>query len=289
MNRSPAGKFPSFSSLVLCLIFMGAFFGGCASSPTDRQDAALPSAQEAVRGLRDRSQAVRSFQMQGEIHLSTPDMDLVGDHVIVGKSPDLLRAEILGPFGQPLVFVVLNGDSLVALDYKANRAYRGRASRRNLARFLGMALSSKEVFTLLSGSAPIIEAGEARVHPDDKPGRALLKLLAKGGGLGEGMVFSLSDYALHQAWLRQWTGLGGQGGLDSEHLPLDQDSSVLLDCRFDDFINARTGRYPKRISIRDNQSRKVSLKNFELLINPQLDGALFEAKLPKGVAVSPLE
>ena len=289
MIPSLAGKSSPFKTLLLCLIAMGTFFAGCASSLDTGRESALPSAEQAVRGLVDRSNSVRSFQMQGEIQLSTPQTDLVGDHFIVGKSPDMLRAEIMGPFGQPAVFVVLNGDKLVALDYKANRAYTGRASRRNLARFLGMALSSREVFTLLSGSVPIIGFEKAAVHPDDKPGRALLKLLAKGGGLGQGMIFSLSDYTLHQAWLRQWTGLGGQGGLDSEDLPRDQDSSVLLDCRFDQFVGSGAGRYPKQITIRDNQARKVSLKNFELLINPALDGALFEAKLPEGVVVSPLE
>ena len=289
MNRSLSGNSTRLSALVWCVMLVVALFGGCASPQNGETESALPGAEQVLRGLRDRLQAVRSFQMQGEIHLSTPKIDLIGDHFIVGKSPDLLRAEIMGPFGQPAIFIIMNGDNLVALDYKANRAYKGRSSRKNLARFLGMALSPREVFSLLAGSAPVIDSAQSVVHPDDKPGRALLKLLAKGGGLGEGIVFSLSDFTLHQAWLRQWTGLGGQGGLDSEDQPKDQDSSVLLDCRFSDFLQANSGRYPRQISIRDNQSRKVSLKNFELVVNPELDGELFEPKLPKGVAVSHLE
>jgi len=253
-----------------CLALLLGLASACAGLPTQTgAPSALPSPQEVMSRLEARRVAVRSFALQGEIELKGPEGELYGDHLIQGIFPDRLRAEVLGPFGRPLLLVVTDGRRLVALDYQANRAYRGPASRRNLARFLGLGLSAGEIYALLSGSPPLIPAHQRRVIPGAEPGRAQLRLLGPGDAVLESVTFELGDYTVLRAWLRR-----GDGGEDGP----------ALKCNYGEFRPAPGGRrFPARVEVQDARGHTVRLLSEQLLVNPRLDGRLFEPAAPPGM------
>lgn len=244
----------------------------CAGLPNGATaPSALPSPREVMSRLEARRVAVRSFALQGEIELKGPEGELYGDHLIQGVFPNRLRAEVLGPFGRPLLLVVTDGRQLTALDYQANRAYRGPASRGNLARFLGLGLSAGEIYALLSGNPPLIPDHDRRVLPAAEPGQAQLRLLGPGDAVLESVVFALGDYTVLRAWLRR----GGEG-----------EDGPALKCRYGEFRPAPGGRrFPAQVELEDAKGHTVRLLSEQLLINPRLEGRLFEPVLPPGIEV----
>lgn len=266
--RRPA----TLGALMLSLALATWLLGSCATLPGAPQVGELPSPAQAIQRLEERRQAVRSLVLQGEISLSGAQGEFSGEALIQGQYPDRLRVEVSGPFGRPVLSLISNGAWLIAVDYQAGRAYAGRASRRNLARFLGLALSLREVYALLSGAVPLLaRPEESRLTPGPEPGQATLHLLGAGGTLAQEIVFALRDYTVLGGRLRQW----GQ--------------AAALRVRFGDFAPTPQGlRFPYRISLQDRREREVSLLADSVVINQPLDGVLFEPQLPGGVPVERL-
>ncbi len=253
--------------LVAALVY---WLGACATIPLGPTTGVLPSGTQAVERLEARRRAVHSFVLQGEIHLKGPGGELYGDQLIQGAYPDRLRAQVLGPFGKPLLSMTCDGRRLTVLDYRGNRAFRGPASRRNLGRFLGLELSPAEVYALLTGSIPLVGATRPRVSPHAAPGRALLNLLEFGGSLEISLVFSLEDYRVEEAVLRQWPGRRE------------------LNARFSSFTRAGPGVYPGRLTLWDQDDRLVEITSDRLILNQPLDPDVFRLDLPPGIKLEPL-
>ncbi len=265
-------RLATWGSAMLSLALATCLLGACATLPGGPQIGVLPSPAQAIQRLEDRRRAVRSLVLQGEISLRGSRGESSGEALIQGQYPDRLRVEVSGPFGRPVLSLISNGAWLIAVDYQAGRAYAGRASRRNLARFLGLALSLREVYALLSGSVPLLARPEhSRLTPGPEPGQATLHLLGAGGSLAQKIVFALRDYTVLRAHLQQW------GRAES------------LQVRFGDFSSTPQGlRIPYRISVQDRRDREVSLLADSVVINQPLDGVLFEPQLPGGVPVERL-
>ncbi|MCB2192071.1 MAG: DUF4292 domain-containing protein [Deltaproteobacteria bacterium] len=241
----------------------------CVHLPGGPTASLLPVAQEVRARLESRQQAVYSLVLSGEVELVAPQGTLNGDHLIIGQAPDRLRAEVMGPFGQPLLRVVTDGERMAVLSYRENRAYIGHASRANLSRFLGLAMSPGEIFALLAGCPPMLPATvKAEVMPSDSgEGKALLRLLEPGGQVSEGVLFSTSDYAVERAWLES------------------RGSGPSLEMEFGNFQAALGSRYPGRLKAKDGQGRSLLLISQEVKLNTKVDPALFEVSVPPGLEV----
>jgi outer membrane lipoprotein-sorting protein len=240
----------------------------CVHTPGGPTASLAPAPATARQGLEDRRLAVTSFAMSGEIELSAPQGELNGDHLILGLAPDRLRAEVLGPFGQPLLRVVIDGRRMSVLAYRENRAYVGPASRANLARFLGLSLSPAEVFAVLTGAPPLLPPPvRAEVTPVEQSGMALLRLVEPGGQAVQGLIFDPTDFAVSRAWLE------GPGGKAS------------LEMSFGLMQKALGSRYPRRLKAADGQGRSLLLTNSQLKLNQSPDPALFEVSVPPGLEV----
>jgi len=247
----------------------------CATLPGGPTVGLAPGAPQVVERLETRRLAVRSFAMQGEITGRGGQGELAGEMRILGRFPDRLRAEIAGPFDKPVLLMVSDGVRLTVLAYGENKAYLGSASRANLARFLGLALNPAEVYTLLTGSLPVSrldqgQAGQGQVTLSSQPGLALLRLSHRAG-VEEGLIFSLGDYAVQEAWLSQ-----GGGGLG-------------LTCRFNSFASLPEGRFPRRVELIDSEQRALTINADKLTINQALDDKVFEVALPPGLEVQNLD
>lgn len=258
---------PGSMLLVAALVY---WLGACATVPLGPTTGVLPDGAQAVERLEARRRAVRSFVLQGEIHLKGPGGELFGDHLIQGAYPDRIRAQVLGPFGKPLLIMTCDGIRLTVLDYRGNRAFQGPASRQNLARFLGLRLSPAEIYALLTGNIPLAGATRPRVSPHAAPGRALLHLLEFGGSLEISLVFSPEDYRVEEAVMKQWPGRRE------------------LNCRFSRFTRAGPGLYPRRLTLWDQDDRLIEITSDRLVLNQPLDRDVFQLRLPPGIKPEPL-
>ncbi len=251
--------------LATCTWLMGA----CAPLPGGPVAGQPPSSSQVMERLEVRRQAVQSFSMQGEIQGRNQAGELNGEQRIMGRYPDRLRAEVMGPFGRPALLLISDGVRMAVLAYGENKAYQGPASRANVARFLGLPLTPAEIYSLLTGSVPLLTGGQGAVHPSSQAGRAVLQL-KDGAGLEQGLIFSLDDYTVFEAWVS------------------DRNQGQSLNAKFEALASQGPGRYPKRILLSDQDGRSLSLDCDQLKINTALDDKLFEPSLPPGMEVQEL-
>ncbi|MBU4277910.1 MAG: DUF4292 domain-containing protein [Proteobacteria bacterium] len=254
---------------MLLAVTLALTLSSCVHLPGGPTGSLLPLAQEVRARLEARQQAVSSLVLSGEVELVAPQGTLNGDHLIMGLAPDRIRAEVLGPFGQPLLRVVTDGRRMAVLSYRENRAYVGQASRANLSRFLGLALSPGEIFALLAGCPPLLpQPAKADVLPSDAGGgQKLLRLVEPGGQVSEGVVFDPLDYAVERAWLES------------------RGNGPNLEMSFGRFSAALGSRYPGRLKAVDSQGRSLLLISQEVKLNTKVDPALFEVTVPPGLEV----
>lgn len=242
----------------------------CAGVSTPVAVGPLPEPEEVVKRLTARRTAVRSFIMQGQISLIYPEGELHGDHLIHGVFPDHLRADIVGPFGQPVMSLATDGRRLTVLLFKENRAYQGTASRHNLGRFLGIAMSPAEIYALLTGNPPVLLHQSAAVARAADGGAAQIKLLAQSGAVEQGIDFDLADYTVTRTWLKVIDGPGA------------------LSAVYGDFKAMGAGRYPRRAELDDGNGRTLTLQNDDLEINSTVKGDLFVLPPPAAMKTEPL-
>ncbi len=251
------------AALATCLVT------ACAGVSTPVVVGPLPQAREVVKRLNARRTAVRSFVMQGQISLVYPDGELYGDHLIQGVYPDHLRADIMGPFGRPVMSLATDGRRLTVLLFRENKAFQGPATRQNLGRFLGIPMSPAEIYALITGNPPLVVYQEATVVRA-AGGGAQLKLLASGGAVGQGIDFDPTDYTVTSAWLRVI------------------DGPVALRATYSDFQPWQGARYPRQAELRDSQGRTLTLQNDEMDLNRAVSGQLFTLRPPAAMKLEPL-
>lgn len=253
---------------MLLALALSMALASCVRSPGGPAVGPLPGAPVVEQRLQARRLAVKSFIMSGQVEVVASQGELHGDHVILGAFPDRLRAEVVGPFGQPLLRVVTDGARLTVLAFRENRAYQGPASRANLARFLGLALSPAEVYAVLAGGPPLLPAeAKASVMPTSLDGQAMLKLVDPGGRVAQELIFALSDYAVQRAWLQE---ASGRWGLELEYGQMQP---------------ALASRYPRYVKVVDQEGRLLVLDNDQVELNSRLDLALFRGEVPAGMEV----
>lgn len=254
---------------MLIAVVLSWLLGACATIPGGPTAGLAPSPGQVVERLEARRLSVRTLAMQGEILGQSRQGELSGEQRILGRYPDRLRAEVMGPFDRPVLLLVSDGARLTVLAYGENKAYVGPASRKNVSRFLGLSLTPAEIYALLSGNVPLVPRGQQQVMLSSEQGKALLKVNDKAG-LDEGLIFSLGDYTIYEAWLREPTsGLG-------------------LTCRFNSFASQTDGRFPRHIELTDSDQRTLTITNDRLQINQPVDDKSFEVQLPPGLEVQEL-
>ncbi len=258
-----------YACLLVSLAFFGLFLGACATMPPKPVTLIkLPTAAQSLERLEDRRLFVRSFVMQGEIRLVNDRGEYSGEHIIQGVYPNQLRAEVMGPFGRPVLLLISDGRWLAVLDYRANKAYMGQASQRNLARFVGLNLSLESVYALLTGSVPLPSGAETiRLTAAPQPDLASLKMVYTGGEMDQELIFDPVSYSLHKVWLHE------------------RGDSVDLEAVFDEFQKGVYYSYPLKVELKDRGGQRLVLSCDSLRINPPLKGDAFTPQLPKGVPV----
>lgn len=98
--------------------------------------------------------ALTSFSIQGRGSLTAGGRTLRGDFIITAARPGCLRFEAYGPFGIPVLFVVVRGDEVQAVSFLERRYFSGPATSKKMASFLPLSLSAPELIALLS-AAPL--------------------------------------------------------------------------------------------------------------------------------------
>ncbi|MBU2549262.1 MAG: DUF4292 domain-containing protein, partial [Proteobacteria bacterium] len=173
----------SFSiDLAAAVLAFSILAGACASLPPG-SGAPLPGAAALVEHLREEQGRFTGFAGQGRIDLKDDRSQYHFKAMVAAVRPDRLRIQAIDVMGRPVLTLTVHGDTLQFLDYREEKMYQGKATRRNLNRFLPLGLDTADVITLLSGGQPLRSHDRAIVERDSGPGPAYWILnLVQGEG-----------------------------------------------------------------------------------------------------------
>lgn len=173
-----------------CALGLSLLASACAGATCPAQRITDPA--EALRAQRGRNPPLRSLRAEAKIDQRGKQGRIKGRVLMFVERPDKVRFDAMTQFG-PALILTSDGETFALTDFKENRYTTGEACAKNLARVVGVALSSADVASVLLGDAPLIAArsealscasggeyvlareGEAgareeltfRVHPDD--------------------------------------------------------------------------------------------------------------------------
>ncbi len=244
--------------LVFCLVF---FLTHCAPVPSP-----LPSLDEAMllQRLQNNARAYQGLRGMTRIRTESPAGKNSARQVLLLSRPDRIRAEVLGPFGQPLLLLAAHDGQLSLSLPGEQRFLRGAATASRIARFAGAPLTSDQLVRLALYDVPLMAYDESSLIFSDSGYRLLLS-----GAEGEQRLdFDAAGRLLGASYLR-----GTESVLEVTYGRFDRE--------LEDF--------PRQVSVTmDDGAASLSLTYTDIELNPELRARHFDLQPPPGVAVESL-
>jgi hypothetical protein len=153
---------------------------GCAGATCPAQ--LITSPQQALDAQSMGRAPVRSLRADARIDQRGRDGRIKGRILMFVERPDRVRFDAMTQFGPALV-LTSDGQTFALSDFKDGSYTTGPACAKNLARVIGVALSSSEVASVLLGDPPLIAGAEA--ISCGKSGNYLLQRTAPDGAREE--------------------------------------------------------------------------------------------------------
>lgn len=227
---------------------------------------------ESTEGLADRlmsrveanARAFEGLSGMAKIRINHPERKVNANQVLFVQKPDRFRAEILSPFGNPLLMTAANGEQLDAYVPSEGTFYRGDPSLENLQRFIPIPLRLSDLVHAMLYDPLLISFQERRILIDDEGYR--LELLADKG------VRQQIFFDGHTRLVRT-----GYYVDDELHMGIDYGNFTDSDPAFPLSIQIEMPLYRTEVS--------VSLRDIE--VNPEIPAERFSLVPPAGVKIEP--
>lgn len=235
-------------------IFLVVLLAGCAAKTPPPVVKVDPNALlQQVQAQRNQFSGLKGT---ARLKISTPDKNQSSTQALVIERPDQLRADVLSPFGQPVLQMTVTQGRLEAYVPSRKEVYRGAASADNLFRFTHIPLRINDLIALCLYSPPLISDSVDSVQ-DTNDGVTLL--LADG-----------------QRFQRLFFDAGGR--LTGAHF-LQQDQ-ILLTVEWDDFDDAAQG-FPKSIHMElPLEQASAWLEYRKIDLNPTIAPKTYTLRIP---------
>lgn len=249
--------------LYACLLF---FLNSCAKELPTLVPSDLPVAL-VVEQLEQRRDLLSSFRAVGSLRVQGEKRRWSGRAFLLSQIPHSLRLEVVGFFGQPVLYVASDGDHFLVWEPGQNRAYQGLASDNTLATLINIPLKDREALLLLAGVVPPWNYEEAK----------LFRLRDS-----EDLMLQLEDFAGRMTQ-RVW--------LEGERLVVTrferlQGKKRELEAIFTDFVAIQGSLYPRSIVLEAARVR-LSLRYEQFALNEPMDESIFHLTLPEEIEIHP--
>jgi len=228
---------------------------------------AMHTVDENIQTIRFKETALQYFGEEGRVSVK---------QTILWGQPDRLRIQTYLPGIDSVAGVLVCACGQFAYhDRQENIYYYGEATAANIARFVPVGLTCRDVGTLLVGSAPFERIAEARGEPtlawDRETGRYALSVpIVSGLDAGGRIDLQIQHDHFRVAQLRT-TNANGQ---------------LVYAYEVDDFEDVAGQIIPRRRQFSVERSGDdFSLKNGEVQLNPELPDAVFALGPPQGTPV----
>jgi hypothetical protein len=208
--------------------------------------------------------AFNSLSSLAKVRISHPERNINANQVLFVQKPDRFRAEVLSPFGNPLLMTAANGRQLDAYIPGKGTFYRGDPDLENLQRFIPIPLRLTDLVHIILYD-PLMIDFQVRQAALAEPGYRL-DLLADNG-VRQALLFDDRLRLLHTGYF--------------------VDDELQFQIEYHDFTDS-VPAFPQSIEINMPLYRTaVSLSFREPEINPEIPEKRFSLTPPDGVIVQP--
>jgi hypothetical protein len=119
---------------------------------------------------------IHSVKGQARLKIDSPEQKGVIEILVAVRLPDDIHLELLDGLGRPVRIFVSHAGQFALWDMEKNTFYRGPATRDNLARFLPLYFSPKELAKVLLGAAPRLSGARLAEVQAQRPGNSKEKV-----------------------------------------------------------------------------------------------------------------
>ena len=264
LSKTAAGLLRLISLLIY--VSFSFFFSGCVKEVPIYEPADLPVSL-VVAQLEQRQYNISSFRAVGTIRVQGGKQRWSGRAFLLSEFPDSLRLEVIGLFGNPVLYAVSDGHQFTIWEPGREQAYQGLASSGTLARLIKFPLQDREALLLLAGIVPPWHQVEAKLFRLSKAESFMLQLENK------------------PARLRQRIWLEGED-LIVTRTERVQDNKGKFEAQFSDFVAIAGSFYPRSVVMEGGQAH-ISIRYKQFAVNEDLDSSVFHLALPEGIEIVP--
>ena len=264
LSKTAAGPLRLVSLIIY--VSLSFFLSGCVKEVPIYEPADLPVSL-VVAQLEQRQSHLFSFRAVGTIRVQGGKQRWSGRAFLLSEFPDSLRLEVVGLFGNPVLYAVSDGHQFTIWEPGREQAYRGLAASGTLARLIKFPLQDREALLLLAGIVPPWHQVEAKLFRLSKAESFMLQLENK------------------PARLRQRIWLEGED-LIVTRVERVQDNKGKFEAEFSDFVAIAGSFYPRSVVIEGGQAH-ISIRYKQFAVNEDLDASVFHLALPEGIEIVP--
>jgi outer membrane lipoprotein-sorting protein len=246
---------------LICLLL-----ASCAPRPR----APLPVTPGMEHALLDRvteiGGAFGSLQGVARVKVELGGKSMASTQVLLAEKPDRLRAEVLSPFGQPVLLAASDGVEISLLVPSKSKFYRGAASEQNLRRVFRVPLRLTDLVHILLYQVPMGAYDSRKLTVNDQ-GEYVLTL----SGPGERREELLFDSERHLVGANYFLG-----------------AEALLRVDYGKFTTGNPA-FPESVSLQmPAQEASASVVFSDVKTNVTIPAERFQLTPPAGVKVEPI-
>jgi outer membrane lipoprotein-sorting protein len=264
LNKAAIG--PLRLAALLIYVYLLFFFSGCAKEVLIYEPADLPVSL-VVAQLEQRQNNISSFRAVGTIRVQGGKQRWSGRAFLLGELPDSLRLEVVGLFGNPVLYAASDGQKFTIWEPGREHAYQGLASSGTLARLIKFPLRDREALLLLAGIVPPWHQVRAKLFRLSESESFMLQLESKATRLRQRIWLKGEDLMVTRIERVH----GNEGTFEAE---------------FSDFVSIDGAFYPRSIVMEGGRAH-LSIRYQQFAINEDLDASVFHLALPEGIEIVP--
>lgn len=213
-----------------------------------------------LQRLQANANAFNSLRGMARIRTEGPDGSASARQVLLLAKPSRLRAEVLGPFGQPLLLLAARDGQLSVFLPREQRFLQGAATPQRIARFTRAAVTTEQLVRLALYEVPLIAYGGSVVTRHE---------------VGYQLQLDGADSR------RQQLDFDADGRLLSAIYLRGEEQ--LLKVVYDHFDGDQQD-FPRKVTVTmPEQAASFSLAYSDIELNPELDAEYFTLQPPVGV------
>ncbi len=220
--------------------------------------------QALLQRLQGNASAVHSLRGTTRIRSENSQGSNSARQVLLLAKPARLRAEVLSPFGQPLLLLTADAGRMSVLLPREQRFLQGDVTAQRIARFVGLPLSAEQMVRLALYDVPLIPHDETVLNRAETGYRLLLR----GAEERQQLDFDAFGRLLTATYFHR--------------------DLALLTVAYGRF-DSELGDFPRQVTVTmPGQGASFELVYGDVEMNPELTAERFVLQPPAGIAVEAL-